>query len=40
MVRTRDRFSWQEHLRHALLELVFGHSFFEQVYNTDDRRGP
>ncbi len=31
-LRRRDRFSWAEHLRLALLELVFGHSFFEQVY--------
>ena len=30
--RTRDRFSWNEHLRHALLSLPFGHSVFEQVY--------
>ncbi|MBD8019381.1 phage portal protein family protein [Brevibacterium gallinarum] len=30
--RTRDRFSWQEHLRLALLMLPFGHSFFEQTY--------
>lgn len=31
-IRTRGRFSWSEHLRLALLQLVFGHSFFEQVY--------
>lgn len=31
-LRTRGRFSWDEHLRLALLELVFGHSVFEQVY--------
>lgn len=31
-LRTRGRFSWVEHLRHALLELVYGHSFFEQSY--------
>lgn len=30
--RTRGRFSWGEHLRMALLELPYGHSFFEQVY--------
>lgn len=30
--RRRDRFSWPEHLRLALLQLVYGHSFFEQVY--------
>lgn len=34
--RTRDRFSWNEHLRHALLMLDFGHMFFEQVYRIDD----
>ena len=33
--RTRDRFSWTDHLRHALLMLVFGHSPFEQVYRID-----
>ena len=35
--RTRDRFSWAEHTRLALLELVFGHSFFEQNYRLDVR---
>lgn len=34
--RLRGRFSWMEHLRHALLSLVFGHAFFEQVYRIDD----
>ncbi len=34
--RTRDRFSWPGHLYHALLMLVFGHSFFEQVYRYDE----
>lgn len=34
--RRKDRFSWQEHLRLALLELVFGHSFFEQVYREEN----
>lgn len=34
-VRGRDRFSWGEHLRLALLELVYGHSFFEQVYREE-----
>lgn len=34
-LRTRDRFSWSDHVRLALLELVFGHSFFEQVYRVD-----
>jgi hypothetical protein len=39
--RTRDRFSWSEHLRLALLMLVHGHSFFEQVYRppSEDPRG-
>lgn len=32
VLRSRNRFSWAEHLRHALLMLPFGHSFFEQVY--------
>ena len=34
--RTRDRFSWQQHLEWALLELPFGHMFFEQVARVDD----
>ncbi len=38
-VRTRDRFSWPEHLRLALLMLPFGHSFFEQVYRIDPATG-
>ena len=33
--RTKGRFSWVEHVRLALLELVFGHSVFEQVYEID-----
>jgi len=37
-LRTRGRFSWTEHLRLALLELVYGHSFFEQVYRYDGNR--
>lgn len=36
--RTRDRFSWPEHLRQALLMLPFGHMFFEQVYRIDSGR--
>ncbi|GAS92680.1 uncharacterized protein RMCB_6776 [Mycolicibacterium brisbanense] len=32
--RTRGRFSWAEHLQQALLMLTFGHSVFEQVYDT------
>lgn len=34
--RIRDRFSWNTHLRHALLMLVFGHMPFEQVYRYDE----
>jgi hypothetical protein len=33
--RTRDRFSWPEHLQLALLMLPFGHMYFEQVYRVD-----
>lgn len=33
--RTRDRFSWKDHLRLSLLMLPMGHSFFEQVYRID-----
>ncbi len=36
LLRTRGRFSFEEHLRHALLELVYGHSFFEQVFFVQD----
>lgn len=38
-LRTRDRFSWPEHLRLALLMLPFGHMFFEQVYRIDPVTG-
>lgn len=31
--RSKGRFSWKEFLRLALLELAYGHSFFEQVYD-------
>lgn len=34
--RTRDRFSWLEHLRMALLMLEFGHMAFEQVYRLNE----
>jgi hypothetical protein len=34
--RLKDRFSWQEHLRQALMMLVFGHMYFEQVYRVDE----
>lgn len=36
--RTRDRFSFAEHLRLALKALDFGHSVFEQVYRSDGAR--
>jgi hypothetical protein len=35
--RTRDRFSWAEHLRLALLKLDYGHSVFEPLYRFDDQ---
>jgi hypothetical protein len=38
-LRTKGRFSWDEFLRLALLELVFGHSVFEQVYSDVDAFG-
>jgi len=37
-LRTKGRFQWGEHLRLALLELVYGHSFFEQVYEAEGNR--
>jgi len=36
-LRSKDRFDFDEHLRLALLELVFGHSVFEQVYRLDEQ---
>lgn len=33
--RTRDRFSWAEHLHLALLMIPLGHMFFEQLYRLD-----
>jgi len=33
--RTKDRFSWLEHLELALLMLPFGHMYFEQVYRVN-----
>lgn len=36
--RTKGRFSFKEALRLALLMLVYGHSFFEQVYRLDGGR--
>jgi hypothetical protein len=38
-LRGRDRFSWDDHLRLALLMLPFGHMFFEQVYRLDEAAG-
>lgn len=35
--RSRDRFSWNDHLRLALLMLPFGHSFFEQEARLDEQ---
>lgn len=35
-LRTAGRYSWTDHLRLALLELDFGHSYFEQVYSIDE----
>lgn len=35
-LRTKGRFSWAEHLRLAMLELVYGHSYFEQVYRIEN----
>lgn len=37
-LRTRDRFSWADHLRLSLLMLPIGHSFFEQVYRIEEGR--
>lgn len=36
--RTRDRFSWIEHLRLALLSLPLGHMFFEQLARVEGGR--
>lgn len=36
-LRIRNRFSWAEHLQTALLMLVYGHSYFEQLYRIDDQ---
>lgn len=36
-LRTKDRFSWFDHLRLALLMLPFGHSFFEQEARLDEQ---
>lgn len=37
-VRMRDRFSWRDHLRLALLMLPIGHAYFEQVYRIESGR--
>ncbi len=37
VLRTRDHFSWREHLQHTLLMLSYGHMFFEPEYRFDDR---
>lgn len=34
-LRTKNRFSWEDFLRLGLLELRYGHSIFEQVYEID-----
>ena len=34
--RERDRFSWNQHVTWALLCVVYGHAFFEQVYRWDE----
>lgn len=39
LLRRRGRFSWPTHLRHALLMLVHGHSYFETVHRFDERAG-
>ncbi len=38
-LRTKGRFSFREFLRLALLELVYGHSVFEQVYDQTSEPG-
>ena len=35
-IRTRDRFSFSEHLDIALDALIYGHAVFEQVYRLDE----
>ncbi len=35
-LRTRDRFSWAQHLRHVLLQDVYGYSAFNQVYRYNE----
>ena len=38
-LRTRDRFSWAQHLRHVVLADVYGYSPFEQVYRYNEETG-
>lgn len=38
-VRMRGRFSWAQHLRHVMLQDVYGHSVFNQVYRINERTG-
>lgn len=38
-LRLRDRFSWPQHLRHVVLQDVYGYSAFEQVYRYNERAG-
>lgn len=38
-LRMRDRFSWAQHLRHVVLQDVYGYSPFEQVYRYNERTG-
>lgn len=35
-VRSKGRFSWEQHLQMALLHIQYGHMFFEQVYTVGD----
>jgi hypothetical protein len=37
ITRRRDRFSHDRHLFHVLLNLAYGHMFFEQVYRFDEQ---
>ena len=37
-VRSRDRFSWQNHLSLAMTSFDFGHSFFEPIYRYEQGR--
>lgn len=37
--RTRNRFSWDQHLHFAMLSLKYGHAYFEQVYRIVEWNG-